>query len=62
MVYRKAKEVMTKQAEERKRQLADKYGEKKEGDPDYNVIFGQSETYVEYLPDGKVPNFFTLNF
>lgn len=54
MVFRRVNEIKIKQAEEKKRQLTEKYGEGAEDNPDYAVILGQSETYVEYLPDGKV--------
>lgn len=59
MIYRKAKEKMTEQALERNKKLVEKYGEKKEGNPEYDVIFGQSETYTEYLPDGKVKFYYS---
>ena len=61
MIFRKAKEKLTEQAKEKNRRLVDKYGEKREGDPDYNLILGESEKYVEYLPDGNVTLALALN-
>jgi len=54
MIFRKAQEKMTEQAKEKNRKLVEKYGQSDVQAPDYAVLLGQSETYVEYTPDGKV--------
>jgi len=57
MIYRKAKEKLSEQAKEKNRKLVEKYGQSHEEAPDLGVLLGQSETYVEYTPDGKVKNY-----
>ena len=56
MIYRKAKEKMTQQAEEKNRKLVEKYGEGAGDRPDLITMVGQSELYIEYTPDGKIKN------
>jgi len=54
MIYRKAKEKMNEQAQEKNRKLVEKYGEGAGDRPDLSTMIGQTELYIEYTPDGKV--------
>ncbi len=55
MIYRKAKEMISQKAKEKNMKLVDKYGPEGEA-PVAEVLFGQTESYVEYTADGKVKN------
>jgi Pre-mRNA splicing Prp18-interacting factor len=54
LIYKKIKEKQQEEIDARKNELAQKYGESQSLQADPNLIFAQTERYVEYTRDGKI--------